>query len=243
MIKKIINIPVPSFVYLHVQEYLDKGNGVGHRSSYNGTKIDALIGLTAESVVRHYCTGYYTDFSKREPGFDGGIDYTKYGCKVDVKTKGRNARINENYPNHLEWAVSYPSQQTTDNYNADIVIFTSYVYNWSPNQDYLQILGWFPHGLIQTRFNKMRPGDKVYRDDGSYFLSKNTEITYDGRIKDLYDMEDLTPTDDIVQGSCRICGGDLYEGECVTGDPEYPEPCLVCDDCDEVYTVDEFEMY
>ena len=134
-----------------LKNYLSIYN-LGNRGVHDGNKQEQLIGLISECIVIKYLTGKYPNLRDKPNGFDGGYDIELKGIKIDVKTRGSVAYMQDDYM-HNVFKVQV-------NHNADVFIFCNYnrktdvveICGWISKQDFLQKAVLYPKGTI--RINK-----------------------------------------------------------------------------------------
>ena len=153
-----------------------KTHNLANRGSFDGDKEKQKTGLVGEMECHYLLKSFYPDLSKKQDGFDGGIDINHKGFSYDVKTMGRNSNTMWNYANNFV-ASQLP-------YNCDRIIFTSI--NWKIN--IIEFCGWVHKIEIPKIAELYKKGDKRYNNIKEIIIEADT---YEVLNKDLRDIREL----------------------------------------------------
>lgn len=148
-----------------------QSHSLGNRGVEDGTFEQQLTGLIGEYIVYYHLKREKPDLSKKEDGFDGGIDIVHNGVRIDVKTMGRNSYVRGEYVNNF-----YVMQQK---YDCDVLTFCSY----HKSQQVIEICGWIHKNELSEKGIFYKAGSKRLRDNGTFFHFR--QDNYEVKNKDL----------------------------------------------------------
>jgi hypothetical protein len=154
-----------------------KAHSLGNRGVEDGTFEQQLTGLIGEYIVYYHLKKTKPDLSKKEDGFDGGIDVIHNGLRIDVKTMGRNSYVRGEYVNNF-----YVMQQK---YDCDVLVFCSY----HKTEKMIEICGWINKKELAEKGIFYKAGTTRVRDNGTTFIFR--QDNYEVKNKDLRPIEEL----------------------------------------------------
>jgi len=159
MFKLFVDNGIISFVEGLLQKY-----NFGQRGFADGNWQEQRTGLIGQTLIQE-------KFGCGRPngsiGFDGGEDFKYCNKIIDVKTMGRKVDPKPDYVNNFIGLQK--------NYPSDILIFCSY----NKISSNLTVCGWTTKKDFFNKASFHKQGDKRFRDDGTYFITK----------ADLYEIE------------------------------------------------------
>ena len=131
---------------------------LGRRGIADGNYEEQMVGLFGQLTIYDLLKIDTPKFEQDK--FDGGFDIIVNQRKIDIKTMGRSVDIKDHYVHNFI--------ALQKNYENDLYIFCSY----NKKRKVIQVCGWIDKEEFFKKCNFFKKGEKRYRDDGSYFLTK-----------------------------------------------------------------------
>lgn len=128
--------------------YLVDTYNFGKRSEANGNKVQQIVGIIGEQVIRDLFKAGDID---GESGFDGGYDIEYYNKLIDVKTMSRKCEVSEDFvSNFMELQLSHSATHFIFNsYNTKKQEIT--VCGYISKKEFLEKADYFPKGSYRFR--------------------------------------------------------------------------------------------
>ena len=141
-------VPVPQYILEASTQCRDAGTMGSRHDGTDGNQDQQLIGIIGQNMIN---VAIGRALMVPNTGFDGGVDFTVFGLKFDVKTIGRTVPPRINYINNL--ALS----QTK--FDVDGYLFMSFdkschrisVCGWLPKETFLERAVLYPSGTVRRR--------------------------------------------------------------------------------------------
>ena len=134
--------------------YLVETYDFGKRKEANGNKVQQLVGIIGEQVIRDLFKAGDIDGSN---GFDGGYDIEYYDKLIDVKTMSRKCEVKDDFvSNFMELQLSHSATHFIFN-SLNTVKKEITVCGYISKQEFLEKADYFPKGSYR------------YRTDGTSF--------------------------------------------------------------------------
>lgn len=153
---------------------LEKIN-LGRRGIADGNYDEQMVGLFGQLTIYDLLKIDYPKFEQDK--FDGGFDVIINQLKIDIKTMGRSVDIKDHYVHNFIGLQK--------NYQNDLYIFCSY----NKIRKVIQVCGWINKDEFFKKCSFFKKGEKRYRDDGSYFITKAD--LYEIKNSDLISLNNL----------------------------------------------------
>lgn len=162
----------------YCKDQVEKYN-FARRGYDDGDKEQQLTGVIGQCMIMKYFDVGLIDGTK---GFDGGIDIIYHDKKIDVKTMGRNTKVEEWYTNNFHAAQ--------DCFCPDIYIFCSYnkktqeltICGYVTREEFIQRRKFIPKGMPRMK------GGTTFEFAYDMYEIDNTELN---KINELCDLLDI----------------------------------------------------